>query len=267
MIAGSDPGNNQIHTTLFLISKEHFDTLSAMSERNIPNLDGPGVPDPNLLNHKLVSIDKEGLRTVYVFQRIYFRKKKDGTTDSALGYLKSWKLVKLPTYVFELHWSEERKRTYLKRVKVDDEDRNHHPDPEYGSTFQSVKGWQRPVGEDEKPKAKSGKAADLEAMSNSAAKRYWTEWKGKFYPDEDKWKRLGLLPGQARYELERVLPKDTWRRKAGIPKDVKKRQDWMKESKLEVISSIDICQKFLLPNFSPFPIPECPTLGSRRPTV
>jgi hypothetical protein len=99
-------------------------------------------------------------------------------------------------------------------------------------------------GEDEKEVVKTGEIARLRGLSDEEAEEEHDDWLNTFYPAREKWKILGLFPGQGRYELERVLPKDTCKRNAGIPRDVKTRQDWTVTWSLEVCSSA-CCQRLM----------------------
>jgi hypothetical protein len=213
-----------------LISRAHVDALRHMAENNVPNPTGPGVLDPNPLNHRLV-VYENNRRTVYVFKRTYFGTTKDGQKEQGCGYLKSWSLVELPSFRYGLHLGKNG-RTFVKREKVDAAgDRIPHPHPQYGSTEESMRGWSRPRETDEERIKKKGEAARLAEMTDAEAREEFETWHEKFYParDQEVWIQLGLLPGGDRYELERSLPKDVWRRKAKIPQSVKLRQKWQDE--------------------------------------
>ncbi|KAI9024522.1 hypothetical protein DFJ74DRAFT_767092 [Hyaloraphidium curvatum] len=58
------------------------------------------------------------------------------------------------------------------------------------------------------------------------------------------WRKLGMLPGTARYELERMCPSDYVRRSKGIPRNNKRREGWRKEAgvlKASTISRNEAC--------------------------
>ncbi|KAI9022533.1 hypothetical protein DFJ74DRAFT_94870 [Hyaloraphidium curvatum] len=192
-------------------------------------LDDPKRPGsklvPNPFNTAITVIQPNGTRFKYTFSYKYEN-----------GLIKSWDLIPSKSLNIEPHVHNGRLYTRQHKYSSDKSPEACVPKPQYLSTPESIKG-NCPEEKQRQRRRAPGEIAPCD-LSDERCQELFEERRAKFLKVSGKtqeeaekiWDRLGMLPGAARYELERMCPSDHIRRAKGVPKNNKMREGWRKEA-------------------------------------